>query len=99
MNKQARGWLTPEELLYDELNDNHVNLIESTPFMKQWIIEAMERYADQQSDLVQELFTNPAEKLKPLEDLWRKEHYPDGKYVIPDTTQFYEWIVKKFNQV
>jgi transcriptional regulator with XRE-family HTH domain len=41
-----------------------------------------------------ELFTKPAEVLKPLEDLYRKEH-PSDKFYVPDTTLFYTWIVEK----
>lgn len=55
----------------------------------------VEAYSDEQCDLVGELHLKPTEKLKPLEDLWRKENYPCGKFVIPDTTKFYEWIVSK----
>ena len=60
----------------------------------QCTIDAMVEYAEQQSDIIHNLFNKPAEKLKPLEDLWRKENSPD-RYVTPDRTKFYEWIAAK----
>lgn len=53
-----------------------------------------EKYAEQQNDVIYDLFNKPLEKLKPLEDLWRKENSPDS-YITPDRTQFYKWIVGK----
>jgi hypothetical protein len=40
--------MTAEEILYDELNDNQIAVIETYPFMKQWVIQAMEVYASQE---------------------------------------------------
>ncbi len=55
--------------------------------------EAMDEYADSVNEFTHNLFNNPCVELKPLEDLWRKEHPSDGDvYVIPDRTKFYEWI-------
>ena len=60
------------------------------------IYDAMEEYSEQNSDAEFELFNKPRQKLKPLEDLYRKENpRQDGKFYLPDTTSFYEWIVKK----
>jgi len=60
------------------------------------VLEAMEEYAEQQCDVIYELYSKPTEKLKPLEDLYRKENPdPQGKFYLPDTTKFYEWIVSK----
>lgn len=57
------------------------------------ILIAMEVYSDQNCNNIQELFSKPAEQLKPLEDLYRKENpRPDGKFYVPDTTEFYKWI-------
>jgi hypothetical protein len=55
------------------------------------IISAMESYSEQNCDIIHDLFNNPCEELKPLEDLWRKENSPH-KFVIPDRTAFYKWI-------
>ncbi len=55
------------------------------------VISAMEEYAEQQSDLIHDLFNKPTIELKPLEDLWRKEN-PRDKFTIPDRTAFYKWI-------
>lgn len=86
---------TAEQILMGELNNGQKAYLKSIPDFKDFVLDAMEVYAEQQSGLVQELFTEPAKKLKPLEDLWRKENYPNGEYVIPDTTKFYEWITAK----
>ena len=57
------------------------------------LLSAMDEYAEQQCELIQNLFTKPTKQLKPLEDLWRKENPdPKGRYVCPDTTEFYKWI-------
>lgn len=62
----------------------------------QCTIDAMEEYAEHQSDLIFNLFDKPSQKLKPLEDLYRKENpFPDGRFYSPDTTKFYEWIAAK----
>ena len=59
-------------------------------------LTAMDKYAEQQSDLIFNLFDKPSQKLKPLEDLYRKENpFPDGRFYSPDTTKFYEWITAK----
>jgi len=86
---------TADTILQNHLNGAQKAIINNAPRLRVAIIHSMEVYAEQHSDLVQELFTEPAKKLKPLEDLWRKENYPCGKYVIPDTTKFYEWITAK----
>jgi len=84
-----------EEILLAGLDVNQINIIESEPHMKLCILGSMDMYAEEQCDVVQDLFSRPYAKLIPLEDLWRKENYPCGKYVIPDTTKFYEWIANK----
>jgi hypothetical protein len=58
------------------------------------IVEVTESYAEQETDQLSQLYNKPRQVLKPLEDLWRKENSPD-KFVLPDTTEFYKWIVKK----
>ncbi len=55
------------------------------------VIKAMKVYAESQTDFIHNLFNNPCVELKPLEDLWRKEH-PSKHYTIPDRTEFYKWI-------
>jgi hypothetical protein len=57
-------------------------------------LAAMEEYAEQATDNLSKLYEKPRQVLKPLEDLWRKENSPD-KFCLPDTTEFYKWIVKK----
>jgi len=60
------------------------------------ILLAMEEYSEQNCDLIHNLFNKPTEKLKRLEDLYRKENpHPKGKFYIPDRTEFYEWITNK----
>ena len=63
---------------------------------KNRILEAMEEYSEQNCDFIHNLFNRPAQKLKPLEDLYRKENpHPTGIFYIPDRTKFYEWITHK----
>ena len=63
------------------------------------VVKAMEEYAEQQSDYVQQLFTRPQEAFKPLQDLYRKENpHPEGKFYLPDSTQFYKWIADKIQK-
>jgi len=38
---------TAEEILFDELNDNQIAVIETYPCMKDWVLQAMEIYAAQ----------------------------------------------------
>lgn len=60
------------------------------------LLLAMDEYSEQNCDVIYNLFNRPAQKLKPLEDLYRKENQrPDGKFYIPDRTKFYEWITRK----
>lgn len=60
------------------------------------LLEAMEEYSDQNCDEIYSLINKYFEKLKPLEDLYRKEHpMPDNQFYLPDTTKFYQWIEKK----
>jgi len=55
-----------------------------------------EEYAEQQTDALYRLYTKPRQVLKPLEDLYRKEHpLPDGRFYLPDETEFFRWIVEK----
>jgi len=57
------------------------------------ILECMDEYSDQNCNKIQELFSKPAEQLKPLEKLYRKENpRHDGKFYVPDATEFYKWI-------
>ncbi|MCK9429831.1 MAG: hypothetical protein M0R17_07485 [Candidatus Omnitrophica bacterium] len=57
------------------------------------LLLAMDEYSEQNCEQLQNLFTQPTEELKPLEDLYRKENpHPDGKFYLPDTTAFYNWI-------
>lgn len=60
-------------------------------YSKELIFEAMDIFAEEQSDLIYDLFNKPTIELKPLEDLWRKEN-PRDKFTIPDRTAFYKWI-------
>lgn len=41
--------MTAEEILYDELNDNQIAVVETYPCLKDWILQAMEVYASQQA--------------------------------------------------
>lgn len=60
------------------------------------LLLAMDEYSEQNCDVIYNLFNLPAQKLKPLEDLYRKENQrPDGKFYISDRTKFYEWITRK----
>lgn len=76
---------------YEDANEYHFHKLD-----RNWIEEAMAEYSAQNCDLIQELFNRPAQVLKPLEDLYRKD-YPrlDGGFYVPDRTKFYEWIVNK----
>jgi len=57
------------------------------------ILTAMDKYAEQSCEKIQELFLKPSQELKPLEELYRRENpRPDGKFYIPDATEFYKWI-------
>lgn len=58
------------------------------------LIKAIEQYREQESDKIFNLLTKPNRLLKPLEDLWRLENSPN-RFVIPDATKFYRWIVSK----
>jgi len=58
---------------------------------EQGILKAMDEYAEQQCDVIHDLFNKPTIELKPLEDLWRKEN-PRDKFTVPDRTDFYKWI-------
>ena len=74
----------------------HLSTERLTPAQWAGILAAMDAYSEQNCDAIQRLFMRPAEKLKPMEDLYRKEHpKPDKGFYLPDTTKFYEWIVKK----
>jgi hypothetical protein len=79
------------DFLHEELTKKHIELVINTPFLEEFIIHSMENYAEQQSDLIHDLFNKPTIELKPLEDLWRKEN-PREKFTIPDRTEFYKWI-------
>jgi hypothetical protein len=51
-------------------------------------------FNEQEEDKLSQLYNKPRQVLRPLEDLWRKENSPD-KFCLPDTTEFYKWIVAK----
>jgi hypothetical protein len=74
-----------------DILNKHINFRKDGVIERSEAIEAMEEYAEVQSDAVYNLFSKPMKELKPLEDLWRKEN-PRDEYVIPDATQFYKWI-------
>ena len=82
---------TKEEMLENELG-SYLKIREED--LGERISKVIQEYADQECDKIQELFTKPLLQLKPLEDLWRKENSPD-RFVIPDSTKFYKWIVNK----
>ena len=81
---------TAEEVLKSKL-DMKIAIVNNPDYTFNKVIEAMEEYAEQQSDLIHDLFNKPTIELKPLEDLWRKEN-PREKFTIPDRTAFYKWI-------
>jgi hypothetical protein len=58
------------------------------------IVIAVEEYVDNEVEAITNLFTKPAEILKPLQKLYIKEH-PSNKPYIPSTIDFYKWIVNK----
>lgn len=63
------------------------------------ILLAMDEYAEQNCEQIQNLFSRTTKELEPLEDLYRKENpHSEGKFYLPDTTTFYRWIrVKLLN--
>ena len=82
---------TKEQIL--SANLNLTAFYSLLPIVLSKILKSMDEYSDQNCNKIQELFSKPAEQLKPLEDLYRKENpRPDGKFYVPDTTKFYEWI-------
>lgn len=84
---------TADEILkkYEDENEFHFHVSD-----RDFIIKAMEEYSEQNCDIIHDLFNRPAEKLKPLQDLYRKENpRPDGRFYTPDRTKFYTWIVSK----
>lgn len=89
----------PTIIYTDETED------ENTPNKHQYfrddiVWKAMEEYAENRCDAVYNLLARPAEKLKPLEELYRKEHpEPNGEFYRPDATMFYTWIAKKFQEM
>jgi len=56
------------------------------PFPTDQIVKAMEKYAEQQTDLTYELFSKPMRELQPLEKVWQKE--TNNPYTIPDNDCF-----------
>jgi len=59
-------------------------------------LQAMEQYSEQNCDAIYELFSKPANILKPLENSYRKENpLPNNEFYLPDNSKFYKWIVKK----
>ena len=62
------------------------------------LLNAMDEYSEYNCDQIRNLYEKPMAILKPLEDQYRKENpRPDGKFYLPDTTEFFKWIVSKFN--
>ena len=82
---------TAEQILISELAGFALN-----PFPTNQIVKAMEKYAEQQTDLTCELFSKPMCELQPLEKIWQKE--TNSPYVIPDMTDFCKWIVEKITE-
>lgn len=74
-----------------EVSKNNDFECEDYKVIEKYFSAAMEEYAEQQCDLIRELYTKPTIQLKPLEDLWREEN-PRDKFTIPDTAAFYKWI-------
>ena len=58
------------------------------------LVIAVEEYVDNEIEAITNLFTKPAEILKPLQKLYIKEN-PSNKPYIPSTIEFYKWIVNK----
>lgn len=57
------------------------------------ILLAMDEYAEQNCEQLQNLFSRTTKELEPLADLYRKENpHSEGKFYLPDTTTFYRWI-------
>lgn len=63
------------------------------------LLLAMDEYAEQNCEQLQNLFSRSFKELKPLEDLYRKENpHSDDKFYLPDTATFFRWIrVKLLN--
>ena len=64
------------------------------PKQRKVALEAMWDYSKQNEDVIQDIFLKPMEELKPLEELYKKEH-PSEKYYTPDLTDLCKWITKK----
>jgi hypothetical protein len=71
----------------DEVSDENFNKL----------VAAVEEYVDNEVEAITNLFTKPAEILKPLQKMYVNEH-PSDKPYIPGTTEFYNWIVEKINE-
>ena len=71
----------------DEVSDENFNKL----------VTAVEEYVDNEVEVITNLFTDPAEILKPLHKMYVNEH-PSDKPYIPGTTEFYKWIVEKINE-
>lgn len=86
---------TKEQFLCDNGFDFDQFKLENEYSAKNLLI-AMDEYSEYNCNQLSELYNKPLSVLKPLEDLYRKEFpHPDGKFYIPDATQFHKWIVDK----
>jgi len=77
--------------LFEDKNEYHFYKVD-----RGFILEAMEEYADQSNEVIYNLFKAPAEILDALNEDYREENpRKDGKFYVPDMSQFYKWIVNK----
>jgi hypothetical protein len=76
--------LISELITKDEISEENFNKI----------VNVIEKYVDNEVEAITNLFTKPAEILKPLQKLYIKEN-PSDKPYIPSTIEFYKWIVNK----
>jgi len=71
----------------DEVSDENFNKL----------VAAVEEYVDNEVEAITNLFTKPAEILKPLQKMYVKEH-PSDKPYIPGASEFYNWVVRKIHE-
>lgn len=86
---------TPEEILHKHV-DPHCFARKGC---YEACIDAMEEYAEHYCLEHNRFILKPTKILKPLEKLYIKENpRKDGKFYLPDTTEFYKWIKNKILQ-
>lgn len=91
-----KDYSQPSEILmkYEDENEFHFHNSD-----RRFILEAMEEYAEQSTEVIHNLFNKPAEILDELEDIYRKENpNKNNQFYLPDRSTFYKWIVKKIKK-